>query len=377
LLESPLQRPVTAGARVPVNVALALTNPASLVNGRHSMATFTLLIAGGFPALPMNEPQASRGNNQPGGREVAKDTSSARDSARNAIGSQAAAPADLTVERILSWADAFHAANGLWPSGRVDSGSGPVEGAPGETWQGINRALVVGGRGLPGDSSLAELLAEHRGVPLSDMGPKALADKIWAWEQEQFPVRRPRRRTQVEYRRPTLTIAHILTWADAHHRATGEWPNNRMGLVQGIPFEFTWRVIDSSLARGLRGLPGASSLAQLLDEHRDMGPPLTVEQILEWADAHHTATGHWPTFTSGPVRGAEDENWARLDTLLRTGGRGLRRGLSLLLLLEKHRGVRAERKGRHVIADGRLLDAPSSRSVPDGSGNGSGRHGQG
>ena len=114
-----------------------------------------------------------------------------------------------------------------------------------------------------------------------------------------------------------------------------------MGLVQGIPFEFTWAVIDSSLAKGLRGLPGASSLAQLLAEHRDMGPPLTVDQILEWADAHHTATGHWPTLTSGPVRGAEDENWARLDTLLRTGGRGLRRGLSLRLFLEKHRRVAA------------------------------------
>jgi hypothetical protein len=310
------------------------------------MAEYVLFIADRADALPMNGPLASTGRNQPGGRGVAKDTSSVRDSARHVSGYQAAAPADLTVERILSWADAFHAAHGQWPSGRVDLGSGPVEGAPGETWQGINRALVLGGRGLPGDSSLAELLAEHRGVPLSDMGPKAFADKVWAWEQEQFPVRRPRRRIPEEYRRPKLTIANILAWADAHHRATGEWPHNRMGPVQGIPFEYTWRVIDSSLAKGLRGLPGASSLAQLLDEHRTMGPPLTVDQILTWADAHHTATGRWPTFTSGPVLGAEDETWARLDTLLRTGGRGLRPGLNLLLLLEKHRRVRAERAPR-------------------------------
>jgi hypothetical protein len=95
---------------------------------------------------------------------------------------------ELTVEQILAWADAFHAAHGRWPDGRVDSGSGPVEGAPGETWQGINRALVLGGRGLPGDSSLAELLAEQRGVPLPDMAPKALADRISEWEREQFPV---------------------------------------------------------------------------------------------------------------------------------------------------------------------------------------------
>jgi hypothetical protein len=175
------------------------------------------------------------------------------------------------------------------------------------------------------------------------MSPRVLADKIWAWEQAQFPVKGPRRRIQPEYRRPTLKIAQILEWADAHHRATGEWPHNRLGQVLGIPLELTWRMIDSSLAKGLRGLPGASSLADLLAEHRDMGPPLTADQILDWADAHHAATGHWPTLTSGPVRGAEDENWARLDTLLRTGGRGLPRGLGLRLLLEKHRHMRPGR----------------------------------
>jgi hypothetical protein len=283
-----------------------------------------------------------------GEQHVTTDRSSLTDSAGRAAGTEAAN--DLTVEKILAWADAFHAAHGCWPSGRVDSGSGPVEGVPGETWQGINRALALGGRGLPGDSSLGELLAEQRCAPLPDMGPKALADKIWAWEQMQFPVKGPRRtrRVQPEYRRPRLTVEQILAWADAHHAATGEWPNGRMGLVSDVPFEVTWRIIDSSLSKGLRGLPGASSLAQLLAEHRDLGPDLHFDLILVWADAHHAATGAWPTFTSGKVAASPGETWAGIDTLLRIGGRGVRPGQSLALLLQKYRGVR-NRPCRHDL----------------------------
>jgi hypothetical protein len=47
-----------------------------------------------------------------------------------------------------------------------------------------------------------------------------------------------------------------------------------------------------ALRLGLRGLPGGSSLARLLDEQRRVRnvknlPPLTEEQILAWADEHH------------------------------------------------------------------------------------------
>ena len=103
---------------------------------------------------------------------------------------------ELTVAQILAWADAHHAAHGAWPEVRLLAGLGPVDGVPGESWKAINYALAMGQRGLPGDSSLAELLAEHRGIPLPDMGPRALADKIWAWEQEQFPDQGTRRRIE-------------------------------------------------------------------------------------------------------------------------------------------------------------------------------------
>ena len=49
--------------------------------------------------------------------------------------------------------------------------------------------------------------------------------------------------------------------------------------------------MDAALRKGVRGLPGGSSLAQLLRQRRrgqnasDL-PPLTEDQILTWADAH-------------------------------------------------------------------------------------------
>ena len=54
------------------------------------------------------------------------------------------------------------------------------------------------------------------------------------------------------------------------------------------------------------------SLARVLARHRGLGNPrevpgLTVEEVLAWADAHHAATGNWPTKGSGPVPDAPYE----------------------------------------------------------------------
>jgi hypothetical protein len=65
---------------------------------------------------------------------------------------------ELTVETILAWAELYEREMGEWPS----AGSLP-EGLPaGERWKSIDRALREGGRGLPGGSSLARLLADYR-----------------------------------------------------------------------------------------------------------------------------------------------------------------------------------------------------------------------
>jgi hypothetical protein len=97
------------------------------------------------------------------------------------------------------------------------------------------------------------------------------------------------------------------------------------------------------LQKGYRGLPGGSSLAKLLAEHRGatghLSPrgPLTVEQILVWAEAHRERVGKWPTIDSGSVIDGDGETWVAIDRALRRGSRGLPSGLSLPRLLKKHR----------------------------------------
>jgi hypothetical protein len=67
----------------------------------------------------------------------------------------------LTPRKILVWARGHRERTGKWPT----CGSGPVLDVPGETWNGVNQALYLGLRGLPGGSSLARLLHERRRVP--------------------------------------------------------------------------------------------------------------------------------------------------------------------------------------------------------------------
>src|SRR5262249_49680122 len=162
--------------------------------------------------------------------------------------------------------------------------------------------LRHGGRGLPGGQSLARVLAEHRGVP------------------NKASVR-------------PLSIAKILAWSDAHHAATGAWPNKESGPVLSAPGE-TWQGVSSALTIAGRSLPGKTTLSRLLIEHR--GPDahnrsrtLTVEEVLAWADAHHAATNRWPNAATGAVAGAPGEKWSKIDNMLRRGNRGLPGGWTL------------------------------------------------
>src|SRR5204863_293792 len=141
-------------------------------------------------------------------------------------------------------------------------------------------------------------------------------------------------------RRPRLTIDQILAWADAHYAATGEWPQLRSGRVRGSPFDDSWAALNSALQKGLRGLPGGLSLAQLLSQRRGVWPPLTVERILAWADEHYAATGRWPVEDSGPVAAAPEEDWGAISGALAKGHRGLPGGTSLARLLAQQRGKR-------------------------------------
>ncbi len=215
----------------------------------------------------------------------------------------------LTIEQILAWADAHHRRTGEWPTAT----SGPIPDTPRETWEAINNALGLGLRGLPGGSSLARLLAEHRGV----RNRKGL---------------------------PPYTHEQILAWADLHYQRTGKWPTRHSGPIPDTNGE-TWMAVEMALCKGLRGLPKGSSLSQLLAEHRGVRrlidlPRFSLPEILVWIDAHHARTGTWPLATSGPIPERSGETWQNVDRALRRGLRGLPGGSSLARLLAEQRGVR-------------------------------------
>jgi hypothetical protein len=136
----------------------------------------------------------------------------------------------ITEEKILAWADNFHARTGRWPKRK----SGAIPEADGTTWSVVVAALQQGRRGLPSGSSLAQLLAARRGV----RNPKRL---------------------------PRLTMTQVLGWARAYHRREGRWPSYDAGPVREAP-DVTWRALATALHDGLRGLPGGISMARLLRE---------------------------------------------------------------------------------------------------------------
>jgi hypothetical protein len=215
---------------------------------------------------------------------------------------------DLSVEQVLGWADAYHAQHGDWPTYQ----SGLVDGSPGNTWCGVNSALLNGFRGLPSGRSLASLLDDERGV-------------------------RNIRNL------PDLTIREILAWADAYYAEQGRWPDDDSGPIAESGGE-TWRAVVEALLGGKRGLK-KSTLQQLLARHRGRRnhlqlQPYDVKTILRWADRYFARHGDWPTVRSGPIPGAPQETWFKVSTALSVGLRGLPKGSSLAKLLMKHRGAR-------------------------------------
>ena len=292
----------------------------------------------------------------------------------------------LTISEILRWADLHHAHAGQWPNRSPQS----IIGAPHETWDAVDSALRVGNRGLPGGSSLARLLAEHRGVPNRKARPQLTEEQVLVWADAHhtrtgtWPTAKsgpiphsggeywslvdaamragtrgfrrgsslPRllaERRGVRNRKglPPLSEASILAWCDAAFERTGVWPGGKDGAIPDAPGE-TWLAVEMALNHGQRGLPGGSSLALLLAEHRGLRHPLllpnlTVEQVVSWADAHRERTGHWPHIESGAIPEAPGETWNAINHGLRRGTRGLPGGLSLAEVLAIEREVRNRR----------------------------------
>ena len=317
---------------------------------------------------------------------------------------------DLNLDQVLSWADAHFARTGEWPTCH----GGPISEAPGETWLAVEAALFLGLRGWPGGDTLARLLKDQRDVrirnrppdldevqilswadehhrrsgswPTADSGPIAeVPDETWT--KIDAALRNGSRglnegsslaRLLAEYRdvlnqadRPRFKMEDILSWADAHRCRTGSWPTKKSGVIGAISLSHgdTWMAIDRALREGTRGLSGGSSLSQLLAArrgHRNVQqlPPLSIQQILAWADTHLETTDHWPTRMSGAVPDSGGEKWSAIDMALHAGVRHLQGGSSLARLLAEHRGVR-NRKALPKLTAGMILtwaDAYHSRT---------------
>jgi hypothetical protein len=134
----------------------------------------------------------------------------------------------LTEELILTWADPHFERTATWPVQL----SGPIPEAPGETWLGVDAALRIGGRGLPGGDSLATLLARERG----------------ARKKRNLPV---------------LTEKKVREWAKSHRQRTGQLPNHLSGPIPEAPGE-TWLAVEMALRQGIRGFKRRTTLFRLL-----------------------------------------------------------------------------------------------------------------
>lgn len=263
---------------------------------------------------------------------------------------------DLSVEQIRGWADEHHQRTGKWPTQH----SGTIPGTE-ETWARVQMAIFRGRRGLT-KSSLAALLAGERAV--KKQMPTVQQILSWADAHRERTGKWPRRlsgpitdsgglewcsvdrglqatgdtlckllsreRGVVPWnRRSRLTITQILSWADEYHEASGRWPTRTSGRVASAPHESWWQ-INQALARGKRGLKGGSSLVRLFAKKRGRSlyetlPPLTIEQIREWARAYKAKHGRWPDRKSGDVDGVPGETWLAVWVAMQQGTRGLRR----------------------------------------------------
>jgi hypothetical protein len=134
---------------------------------------------------------------------------------------------DLTEDQIVDLMKAHKERTGSYP---IHSSGYVTGGHPGDSWCGYNLALSRGTRGLPGGSSLAILRKSRLGVRNHKDLPKLNEDTI-------------------------------VELAKGFREKNGTLPNKNSGPASG---EDTWGRIDTALREGLRGLPGGSSLAQLI-----------------------------------------------------------------------------------------------------------------
>jgi hypothetical protein len=178
----------------------------------------------------------------------------------------------LTLSVILQWVDDHYRRTAKYPTARagwVRAANAPLD----MNWRKIDNSLRRGFCGLSVGSSLAAILEKHRGVKYQGGRPALRRGGSLTRGESLAKLIAARRVLRIEVA-PLLTIARILRMADDHGYIMGRWPDVNDGPIAGHPGE-TWMGVEVALARGTRGLPGGSSLAQVLRLHgrgRDSGP---------------------------------------------------------------------------------------------------------
>ncbi len=209
---------------------------------------------------------------------------------------------DLSEKQILRWADAFFERNGVWPNWY----SGPIPELPGETWYAVAGALALGLRGLSHRRSLGRLIEECRSPPTDGRSSYSVTQILrWVdawiaehghrptyksgaipgaggvkWRDVDIALRlgggvlrggsclaRFLAKERTLRRRSPITEKQILFWADAFHERKGRWPRAGACSIPESPGD-TWAHMDRALRKGSRGLPGGTTLDELLVAQR-------------------------------------------------------------------------------------------------------------
>ena len=205
----------------------------------------------------------------------------------------------LSESQILRWADEHYGRTGKWPTAK---NGGDVHETT-NSWKAIDAALRGGYRGLPGGKSLDELINEER----------------------------------KNGKRNNLTEDQILNWAKDWFQQTGKYPRDKPRLASDIiPGTYEkWSNISQCLRLGLRGLPGGSSLKQLLVKH-GLSNLLDEKTIILWAREWIRENGKPPSTISHQIIPGTNEKWININSTLKNGHRGLPGKYGLKQLLDKH-----------------------------------------
>lgn len=306
-------------------------------------------------------------------------------------------PFYYTEEMIIETAKAFHARTGQWPSQL----SGLIEDAPladgKRNWRSVDAALREGFNGLPGGSSLAQILAPfkedasyteemiiktakafhartgewpHQQSGLIEDAPLANGERTWrsvdsalrrkgnglVEQSSLFQLLAPSKRAFPSRNEALYSNERIIETAKNYYKRTGEWPTaHTTGLIEDAPIadgNMKWPNLDSRIARRSNG---QLSIAKLLSPFKNY----TVEMIIETARAFNKRTGKWPSLGSGLIKDAPladgKRTWRSVDTALRKGDNGLEAGSSLSQTLAP---VKAETAAREKAAQTPASPAP-------------------